>query len=87
MEFNGEAAFYALHNLARVPTDLYAPGLRLIFSSVFPVILITTVPSHVFFGWGGWWLPLVSAAVAAGAVTLLRALWNREIRDYAGLQG
>jgi ABC-type uncharacterized transport system permease subunit len=87
MEFDGRSAMYAVHNLSRVPTDLYAPGLRLILSSVFPVVLITTVPAHVFFGWGSWWLPLISVAVASVAVAVLRLAWRREIRDYAGLQG
>lgn len=85
--FDGLFALDAVHNLGRVPVSLYAPWLRIIFSSVLPVILITTVPSTVFFGWSPWWMPAVPIAVAAVLVLLLRKAWHHEIRNYVGLQG
>ena len=86
-EFDGTFALNAVHDLGRVPVSLYAPWLRIIFSSVLPVILITTVPSTVFFGWSSWWTPIVPVAVAALLVWLLRLAWRHEIRNYVGLQG
>lgn len=86
-EFNGDFAVNAIHNLGRVPATFYAPWLRLLLSSVLPVILITTVPSAVFFGWYPWWLPVVPVGVAVLLVWLLRLAWRHETRNYVGLQG
>ena len=86
-EFDGLFALDAIHNLGRVPVSLYAPWLRIIFSSILPVILITTVPSTVFFGWSPWWLPIIPVAVAVLLVWLLHLAWHHEIRNYVGLQG
>jgi ABC-2 type transport system permease protein len=85
-KFDGSVALTAAHNLARVPVGMYGPVLRLLLSSVFPVILITTVPSTVFFGWSSWQLPLASATVAVAAVIVLKSAWRRETRLYVGLQ-
>jgi ABC-2 type transport system permease protein len=85
-EFDGTVALNAMHNLGRMPVDMYGPILRIFLSSIFPVVLITTVPSRVFFGWSSWWLPLVSVAVAVVLVVVLRLAWNREVRNYIGLQ-
>ena len=86
-EFDGTFALNAIHNLGRVPITLYAPWLRIIFSSILPVVLITTVPSTVFFGWSQWWMPAVPIAVAVLLIRLLRLAWRHEIRNYVGLQG
>jgi ABC-2 type transport system permease protein len=86
LEFSGEFAVSALLNLSRMPTSMYGSVLRVLFSSVFPVVLITTVPSQVFFGWSAWWLPAVPVAVGIALVLVLRLIWNREIKNYVGFQ-
>jgi ABC-2 type transport system permease protein len=85
--FDGGFLASAVHNLSRVPTDLYNAGMRLLFSSVLPVVLLTTLPSRVFFGWDPLWLAAVSVAVTVAVVALTRWLWRREVARYVGLQG
>jgi ABC-2 type transport system permease protein len=88
-QFRFEGGFLAdaVHNLSRVPTDLYSAGMRLLFSSVLPVVLLTTLPSRVFFGWDSVWLASVAAAAAVALTVLTRWLWQREVSRYVGLQG
>jgi hypothetical protein len=50
------------------------------------VVLITTVPSTVFFGWSHWWMPVVSVGGAVLAVALLRAVWRCQLRHFVGFQ-
>ncbi|MDR1806338.1 MAG: ABC-2 family transporter protein [Propionibacteriaceae bacterium] len=85
-DFDGRFLVNSVHNLARVPVGLYGVVLRVVLSSVLPVILITTVPSTVFFGWSRWWVTPVAVTVAAALVVALRVAWRRETRQYVGLQ-
>jgi ABC-type uncharacterized transport system permease subunit len=86
-DFDGEFVLDAVHNLARVPVSMYGVVLRVVLSSILPVILITTVPSTVFFGWSAWWVPLVALAVTVVAAAAVRLAWLRETRLYVGIQG
>jgi ABC-type uncharacterized transport system permease subunit len=85
-EFDGGFILDAIHNLDRVPVSFYAPWLQALFSSALPIILITTTPSMVFFGWGHWWWPCVSVAATITLLLVTRILWTRQIRHFVGFQ-
>lgn len=85
VRFDGWAALFAAQNLARVPTTLYGPVLRVVLTAVVPIAFLATVPAQVFFGDASPWLAVVSVALAAGAVVLTAALWRREVARYAGV--
>jgi ABC-2 type transport system permease protein len=86
-EFEGDFLLSSAHNLARVPVSMYGTVLRIVLSSVLPVILITTVPSTVFFGWSGWQVPLTAIGATVALTAALRLAWRRETKLYVGLQG
>lgn len=85
VRFDGWAALFAAQNLARVPTTLYGPVLRVVLTAVVPIAFLATVPAQVFFGDVSAWLGLVSVALAAAAVAGVAALWRREVARYAGV--
>ncbi|MCL1838164.1 MAG: ABC-2 family transporter protein [Propionibacteriaceae bacterium] len=85
-KFEGDVIVNAIHNLNRVPADLYTPWLHALFSTALPIVLITTVPSRVFFGWSPWWMPIVCVIAAFVLLVVLRYLWARQLRHYVGFQ-
>jgi len=87
VQFDGMFVVTAMHSLARVPTPLYGPTLRLVLTAVIPVAFLATVPTQIFYGAAGLWMALVAVALSAGVVMLTSRLWRRELRHYTGAMG
>jgi ABC-2 type transport system permease protein len=74
--------FASLFDAGRWPVNVFGRTLRLVFSTVFPLALMTTYPALTLLGKVG---PGLVAAVLAGSVAfaaVARAVWLRAIRAY-----
>jgi len=74
--------FLSIYDAARWPADVFQGTLRVVFTLVIPLALMTTFPARALLGR----LDLAQAAIAVGAalvfVTLSRAIWLRSIGRY-----
>lgn len=70
--------------LARYPVDIYRRPLRFALTYVFPMAVITTLPTRALIH--GPTLPTLSLGLAAGALTVALAggLWTLGLRRYTG---
>lgn len=75
--------FWRFHDLARYPTDIYTGAIRILYTYVFPLIFIATVPAKALTGKFNVWL-LVGALAAAGISFIVsRAIWKMALRTYS----
>jgi ABC-2 type transport system permease protein len=74
--------FESVFDLARWPRGVFRGALRIIFSTVVPLTLMTSVPAEAMLGR----LDLRSAAsalgIALGLSLVARFQWNRALRNY-----
>jgi ABC-2 type transport system permease protein len=74
--------FLSIYDAARWPADVFQGTLRVVFTLVIPLAIMTTFPARALLGR----LDLAQAAVAAGAAVvffaLSRAIWLRSIGRY-----
>lgn len=74
--------FTSLFETARYPVTVYRGAVRLLFTYVFPVAFVTTVPTLAVIGRLGWTETLIALAVAALFLLLSRAMWTYALRHY-----
>ena len=79
--------FIAVFDAARWPISVFRGAVRLLFTFVVPLALMTTYPAEALLGWLS---PLTLAASVAGALLALglsRAAWLRSIGRYTSAGG
>ncbi len=76
------AIAWRFHELARYPTDIYQGILRILYTFIFPLAFIATVPTKALLGTIT--LPLIvgSFAAAIGTFTACRCIWKWALRSY-----
>jgi viologen exporter family transport system permease protein len=74
--------FGSLFDAGRWPVDLFGRTLRLVFTFVFPLALMTTYPAKALLGRLTW--PTAALALAGGAIfaVLARQVWKRAVGFY-----
>lgn len=72
-----------LFNLARFPTDIYSPGLRLLLTLIFPVVIVVTVPAKALMGLSSW--PIIFGSCGFGFLILVLSLkfWRYALKRYS----
>lgn len=75
--------FWRFHDLARYPTDIYTGAIRIIYTFIFPLIFIATVPAKTLTG--KFHASLLVGAVAAAIISFMisRAIWKAALRTYS----
>jgi ABC-2 type transport system permease protein len=75
--------FWRFHGLAQYPTDIYHGAVRIIYTFIFPLIFIATVPAKVLTG--RFTLSLFFGAIVAAALSFIisRQIWKRALRGYS----
>lgn len=74
--------FLSIYDAARWPADVFRGALRLVFTFVIPIAVLTTFPAEALLGRIG---PARAGVIAAGALAfaaLARAVWIRSIARY-----
>src|SRR3990172_5365994 len=74
--------FLSIYDAARWPADVFRGALRLVFTFVIPIAVLTTFPAEALLGRIG---PARAGVLAAGALAfaaLARAVWIRSIARY-----
>ena len=79
---NLDVVYEAIWQFARYPVQLYGTPLQLIFTYVFPVALIATVPVDVLTRGGGLIAVPIALAIAAAACTITGLVWRAGLRRY-----
>ncbi|MEB3321108.1 MAG: ABC-2 family transporter protein [Cyanobium sp.] len=80
--WNATEVLRAALGAGRYPVSAFPPGLRLLFTLVFPVAFLTTVPAEVLLGRSsGYWVG-ASLGMAVLALALGRAFWQLALRSY-----
>lgn len=75
--------FWRFHDLARYPTDIYSGTIRIIYTYIFPLIFIATVPAKTLTGKFNLWL-LAGAFAAAGiSFAVARLVWKAALKTYS----
>jgi len=77
-----DVVYDAIWQFARYPVQLYRPQLQLIFTYVFPVALVATVPVEVLARGGGLTAVPIAIAIAAAACTIAGLVWRAGLRRY-----
>lgn len=75
--------FRDISQMARVPVDIYAGGVRVFLTYVIPVAMIFTVPAKTLFGLVSSGFFLVGLIFAVGFYLLSLKLWGYALRRYA----
>ena len=74
--------FLSLYDAARWPADVFPWMLRVVFTYVIPLAVLTTIPAQALLGRIGP-LQVLASAAGAGVFTLLaRMVWLRSIGRY-----
>ncbi len=74
---------WRFHELARFPTDIYRGALRIIYTFVFPLTFIATVPAKVLTGKFNFYM-LIGAIIAASLTfTISRIIWKYALSTYS----
>lgn len=77
-----DVVYEAIWQFARYPVQLYQAQLQLIFTYVFPVALIATIPADVLTRGGGLIAVPIAVAVAAAACVVTALVWRAGLRRY-----
>jgi ABC-2 type transport system permease protein len=77
-----DVVYDAIWQFARYPVQLYRPPLQLIFTYVFPVALVATVPVDVLARGGGLIAVPIAIAIAAAACAVTGLVWRAGLRRY-----
>ena len=72
----------ALWQFGRYPVQIYRPPLQLIFTYVFPVALVATVPVELLAHGGGLFAVPIAIAIAAVACVASGLVWRAGLRRY-----
>lgn len=75
--------FQSVLDAARWPSSVFRPALRLLFTFVIPLSLMTTVPAEGLLGRGRLGAFVTTFAMAAAMLALSRALWRHALGKYA----
>lgn len=77
------AISWRFHELAHYPTDIYHGAMKFVYTFIFPLIFIATVPAKALIGRLN--MDLLFGAMLAAALSLLfvRILWKRALRTYS----
>ncbi|MFH1286256.1 MAG: ABC-2 family transporter protein [Candidatus Magasanikbacteria bacterium] len=75
--------FWRFHDLARFPTDIYKGALKAIYTFVFPLIFIATVPAKALLG--NITVPLILGSALAALISTLitRYVWKKALKTYS----
>jgi ABC-2 type transport system permease protein len=79
---NLDVVYEAIWQFARYPVQLYGSSLQLIFTYVFPVALIATVPVDVLARGGGLVAVPIALGTAAAACAVTGLAWSAGLRRY-----
>jgi ABC-2 type transport system permease protein len=74
--------FLSLYDAARWPADVFPTVLRIVFTFVIPLAVLTTIPAEALLGRIGPLQVVYTAAGAAGFALLARLVWLRSIGRY-----
>ena len=77
-----DVAYEAIWQFARYPVQLYRSPLQLIFTYVFPVALIATVPTDVLARGGGLAAVPIAIAIGTAACAVTGLVWRAGLRRY-----
>jgi ABC-2 type transport system permease protein len=77
-----DVVYDALWQFGRYPVQIYRAPLQLIFTYVFPVALISTVPVDALTGGAGLASVLMAIGVAAAACATAGLVWRAGLRRY-----
>ena len=77
------AISWRFHDLARYPTDIYRGGFRMLFTFVFPLVFVTTVPTQALTGQLTVPFFVGSLVTAVLSFAISRTIWKRALRTYA----
>ncbi|WAS98941.1 ABC transporter permease [Nannocystis punicea] len=72
----------ALMDFGRWPAQVFPPLLRLLFTFVIPLLVMTSYPAEALLGRLSWGTVAQLAAVSAGLLALARFTWVRSVRGY-----
>lgn len=77
------AISWRFHDIARYPTTIYQGMLRFIYTFIFPLLFIATVPAQALMG--NLELHLLFGAFVAAAMSLciVRIIWNKALSTYS----
>lgn len=70
-------------DMAKLPTDIYSPGLRLILTFIIPVIVAVTFPTKTLLGILSWPWVLFSFLVGIILTTLSLKFWRYALTKYS----
>jgi ABC-2 type transport system permease protein len=77
-----DVVYDAIWQFARYPVQLYHSPLQLIFTYVFPVALVATVPVELLAHGGGLFAVPIAIAIAAAACVASGLVWRAGLRRY-----
>ena len=77
-----DVAYDAIWQFGRYPVQLYRPPLQLIFTYVFPVALVATVPVDVLARGGGLIAVPIALFIAVAACAAAGLVWRSGLRHY-----
>ena len=78
---------YDLAEFAKYPAGVYRGAVRILFTTVLPLVLLSNFPVMVLMGRGGVELLAHQLGVLAGFLLLGRVLWRAGLRRYKGAGG
>ena len=74
--------FLSLYDAARWPSDVFPVVLRVVFTFVIPLAVLTTIPAQALLGRIGPWQVAATAAGAVAFALAARLVWLRSIGHY-----
>ncbi len=75
--------FWRFHNLAQFPTDIYTGLVKTLYTFIFPLIFIATVPAKALTGKLTLQLLIGSILAAIISFTISRLIWKYALRSYS----
>ncbi len=75
--------YWRFHELAKYPTDVYTGLMRIIYTFVFPLVFIATVPTKALVGTLTPLMVLGAITAAIVSFTVSRMVWKRAIKGYS----
>ncbi len=81
------AIAWRFHELARYPTDMYTGTMRMVYTYIFPLAFVATVPTKALLGSLSLSFFLLAFVVGASSFLACRLIWKWALKHYSSASG